>query len=1092
MSRKIDQSRLVLVTGGRNAMMSHTPSPLDASPGLVMDHQTNSPLDLNSGGDRPGPEDGDSSSLCTEGGNGTSGVVGGMPPASSYLTLAADDRHHHSSGASNSSISNSCGNSSSLLLTSDVDPPHSNLSNNSISSSINLSNNGTINLSSNNSINLSTNQVNISNGGITVATSGVVGSSHHKQEYQTPKSQLLERAYTDYLIQHSNAANAGSSSTPGDVADAGSTPTSTDDCADMTTHQMLTINSINSIDSNDPDLADLGSFRKSRYDVGKRASSVLLDDDTLQVQVHHTVDQHMKGQQIINKSGSNGMNALLRQQDVQRQHQAVQSSLPHNHFKLTQSQLMSNHKNLMNDDFRIGGNGKMMDQGRSKQYAMTMTSEPNQMDSFRLFHNGNLQLLSDDQQLLQEQTLPQQQHVPMTQLQQLRLHPVNSQEESDPLNNLYVDKNSDPLHIPDNPPQQGISQTLHHNHTYEKLHTSPVLQLHPQPAMHLQQKRVPMKLLPESSVMQQHINNTNNNTNANKVQQDLNVLHQMTAMECEQPLQQQQDQHASLQPQSHSCDGLQQAPQFMVQKVNHKQALKNSNQFRVWQSQQQIRLQQKSNSMTPNSLPRAPQQQQPQQQQQLVRATCSTSNNVNIVHNNNNNNNNSGMNKNSSVLMSRSGRIIRRRPEYVEYVNNQVHKEDSDDIDDEDPIKFSHSSTPTQRTQSPSLHKLQGYNQQTCDVTPSYPDHEILGEVVFKTEIKHSDIDSGMILDDIDYVDNSNDEDMDDSVAYGIDGKKSLPHKKRIPKKLKNSKKLTKCYKCSTCNEQLTSFQQYQQHKQAHALQVTKTKSHICELCNKSFDLQLKFFEHLKSHYEPAKKHKCEVCTGEFDTPIGLQEHSQVHQREHFQCKICNKTFRKEVLLTNHVNSEHFSNEFDSSELEEKVYTCSVCPKSFHNQVALDCHVSTDHFDNPPEYNCEDCYQAFESRLKLATHRKHEHKEEPLNTSPLGSTNVARTPAGVTPKATSTSKKKSSKTTKAAKGGHQCSECPRIFQHKNSLTYHMRGHTGERPHPCNQCDKRFFAASALKVHLRVHSGERPYECKNENFKFESIFLTELF
>lgn len=53
---------------------------------------------------------------------------------------------------------------------------------------------------------------------------------------------------------------------------------------------------------------------------------------------------------------------------------------------------------------------------------------------------------------------------------------------------------------------------------------------------------------------------------------------------------------------------------------------------------------------------------------------------------------------------------------------------------------------------------------------------------------------------------------------------------------------------------------------------------------------------------------------------------------------------------------------------------------------------------------------------------------------------------------------------------YHCSECSRVFMHKNSLVYHMRGHTGIRPHPCNQCGKSFFAASALKVHLRLHSG----------------------
>ena len=100
----------------------------------------------------------------------------------------------------------------------------------------------------------------------------------------------------------------------------------------------------------------------------------------------------------------------------------------------------------------------------------------------------------------------------------------------------------------------------------------------------------------------------------------------------------------------------------------------------------------------------------------------------------------------------------------------------------------------------------------------------------------------------------------------GDKSRNSLPHKKRIPRKLKNPKKTAQSrnitintYKCSKCNELFDSPNAFAAHKQTHLIKrpyqtnVTQTanSSFSCELCYKVFTNQWKFFEHLKSHYEP-------------------------------------------------------------------------------------------------------------------------------------------------------------------------------------------------------------------------------------------------
>ncbi|XP_052737973.1 uncharacterized protein LOC112053150 [Bicyclus anynana] len=57
----------------------------------------------------------------------------------------------------------------------------------------------------------------------------------------------------------------------------------------------------------------------------------------------------------------------------------------------------------------------------------------------------------------------------------------------------------------------------------------------------------------------------------------------------------------------------------------------------------------------------------------------------------------------------------------------------------------------------------------------------------------------------------------------------------------------------------------------------------------------------------------------------------------------------------------------------------------------------------------------------------------------------------------------------------ECPHCRRIFQHRNSLLYHVLMHS-EKQQVCRECGKSFYTASALKIHKRVHSDDRPCKC----------------
>ncbi|XP_054590347.2 zinc finger protein 260-like [Nothobranchius furzeri] len=56
-------------------------------------------------------------------------------------------------------------------------------------------------------------------------------------------------------------------------------------------------------------------------------------------------------------------------------------------------------------------------------------------------------------------------------------------------------------------------------------------------------------------------------------------------------------------------------------------------------------------------------------------------------------------------------------------------------------------------------------------------------------------------------------------------------------------------------------------------------------------------------------------------------------------------------------------------------------------------------------------------------------------------------------------------------------DCGKRFSLKSKLTYHMKGHTGDKPFACKLCGKKFSRKHSLKTHMRVHTGEKPFACE---------------
>lgn len=71
---------------------------------------------------------------------------------------------------------------------------------------------------------------------------------------------------------------------------------------------------------------------------------------------------------------------------------------------------------------------------------------------------------------------------------------------------------------------------------------------------------------------------------------------------------------------------------------------------------------------------------------------------------------------------------------------------------------------------------------------------------------------------------------------------------------------------------------------------------------------------------------------------------------------------------------------------------------------------------------------------------------------------------------------------------YHCVKCSYSTKHGQSLVYHMRTHTGEKPFMC-KCGKQFTQPSSLAAHQKTHSEHTYYTCPQcgKQFKFIASF-----
>ncbi|XP_055902583.1 zinc finger protein 569-like [Eupeodes corollae] len=172
-----------------------------------------------------------------------------------------------------------------------------------------------------------------------------------------------------------------------------------------------------------------------------------------------------------------------------------------------------------------------------------------------------------------------------------------------------------------------------------------------------------------------------------------------------------------------------------------------------------------------------------------------------------------------------------------------------------------------------------------------------------------------------------------------------------------------KPYKCQLCEMRFVEMASLTRHFRVHTEAKSKSKTHLCLICKKTFPNRYTLKVHNRSH-TGERPWKCDSCDKQFSDFRLLNSHKRIHdQSKPYECKKCRKSFRHRSTLMTHSRT-HMS--------KNRPHRCDKCKKAFKQLCRLQLHKRRAHKTSTNistlRFLCEQCCQIFTSNASLEDH----------------------------------------------------------------------------------------------------------------------------